>query len=85
MFLRDPEGDGVVLRSRFWLGAALRPYLPGPLAAALLNRHAVRRQVLPGNLPRALATHCAEEYANLATLLPELHARFGPGPEAPAA
>lgn len=81
VFLRDPEGDGVVLRSRFWLGAALRPYLPGPLAAAgaaLLNRRAVRRQVLPGSLPRALATHCAEEYANLATLLPELHARFAP-------
>ena len=44
VFLRD--GEGVVLRSRFWLGAALRPYLPGPLAAAgaaLLNRRAVRR------------------------------------------
>ncbi len=29
-FLREP--DGVVLRSRFWLGAAIRPYLPGPVA-----------------------------------------------------
>ena len=27
VFLRT--GDGVVLRSRFWLGAALRPYAPG--------------------------------------------------------
>ena len=25
-----PSGDGVVLRSRFWLGAAIRPYLPAP-------------------------------------------------------
>ncbi|HEY6781245.1 MAG TPA: hypothetical protein VI111_09830 [Thermoleophilaceae bacterium] len=76
VFLR--EGDGVVLRSRFWLGAALRPYGPlGALGARLLNTRLTRRLALPRELPRALATHCAEEYANLATLLPELHARFG--------
>ena len=78
VFLR--EGDGVVLRSRFWLGAAIRPYLPGllaaPLGAALSNR-LFRRLALPHDLPHALATHCAEEYANLAVLLPELHRRFG--------
>lgn len=76
-FLR--EGNGVVLRSRFWLGAALRPYLPEPLAAIggrALNNGPVRRAVLPKRLPRALATHCAEEYANLAALLPGLYARF---------
>jgi hypothetical protein len=74
--------QGVVLRSRFWLGAALRPYLPGPLAGAgewALNRPAVRRRALPGEIPRLLARHCAEEYANLAALLPELYPRFGPG------
>jgi hypothetical protein len=72
------DGDGAVMRSRFWLGAALAPY--GPLAgigAPLLNHRRVRRAALPGKLPRALANHCAEEYANLAALLPELHARFG--------
>jgi hypothetical protein len=36
----------------------------------------VRRLALPASLPRALAGHCAEEYANLATLLPELYRRF---------
>jgi phloretin hydrolase len=74
------EEDGVVLRSHFWLGAAVRPYLPAPLAAPLgwaLNNPLVRRASLPRELPRALATHCAEEYANLGALLPELHARFG--------
>lgn len=74
VFLRD--GDGVVLRSHFWLGALIRPYLPpvlaGPLARALNSRQ-VRRLALPASLPRALADHCAEEYANLATLLPELY------------
>lgn len=78
VFLRDR--DGLVLRSHFWLGAAIRPYLPSPLAgpaAALLNRAAVRDRALPRDLAPALARHCAEEYANLAALLPELHARFG--------
>lgn len=78
VFLR--EGGGLVLRSHFWLGAAIRPYLPAPLAdpaATLLNRRAVRDLALPRDLAPALARHCAEEYANLAALLPELHARFG--------
>lgn len=80
VFLRDAEG--LILRSRFWLGAAIRPRLPAPLAsaaAALLDNRQVRRRSLPARLPAALTRHCAEEYANLATLLPELHPRFGPG------
>jgi phloretin hydrolase len=71
--------EGVVLRSHFWLGAAIRPYLPAPLAdpaAALLNRRAVRDLALPGGLAPALASHCAEEYSNLAALLPELHRTY---------
>ncbi|HEU4392049.1 MAG TPA: hypothetical protein VFR04_00280 [Solirubrobacterales bacterium] len=77
VFLR--EGDGLVLRSHFWLGTAIRPYLPAPLAgpaAALLNRRAFRDAALPRDLAPALARHCAEEYANLAALLPELHAIY---------
>ncbi len=78
VFLR--EGDGVVLRSRFWLGASLRPYgALGGLAEPLLNTPFVRHRALPKRLPQALATHCAEEYANLGALLPELYERFGPG------
>lgn len=74
------QGDGVAMRSRFWLGAALRPYGPlGALGAPVLGHAFVRRAVLPRALPRALATHCAEEYANLAALLPELWSRFGAG------
>jgi hypothetical protein len=33
VFLR--EGDALVLRSRFWLGAAICPYLPADLAPGL--------------------------------------------------
>jgi len=71
---------GVVLRSRFWLGAAIRPYAPAPLAgiaARVLNRPAVRRRLLPAAVAPALARHCAEEYAHLAAILPELHREFG--------
>ena len=60
------------------LGAALRPDLPGALgdgAARVVNRPWVRRRMLPAGIAPGLARHCAEEYANLATLLPELYAR----------
>jgi len=73
------EGGGVVLRSRFWFGALMRPYLPGPLAAPLvplMNTRAARTRLLPTDLPRAVAHHCTEEYANLAELLPDLYARY---------
>jgi hypothetical protein len=71
------EGAGLVLRSCFWLGAAIRPYGPAALAGLgerLLNRPAVRRRMVPHGVMPALARHCAEEYANLAALLPEIHA-----------
>ena len=78
VFLR--EGDGLVLRSRFWLGAALRLFgVLGPPGERLLNNRLVRTRALPSRLPRALAVHCAEEYANLGVLLPELYARFAGG------
>jgi hypothetical protein len=71
--------EGVALRSRFWLGSDLRPYAPEPiagLAAKALNRPAVRKRLVPAKVPQALARHCAEEYANLAALLPGLHAQY---------
>jgi hypothetical protein len=77
VFLADDAG--LVLRSRFWLGAAIRPFgAAGAIGEPLLNNRVVRRRMLPARLPRVLARHCLEEYANLATLLPELYSRFGP-------
>ncbi len=76
------EGDGLVLRSRFWMGARMRPMLPGPLAGPVgwvASRPAVRRRALPHDLAPGLARHCVEEYANLASLLPELYAAYGLG------
>ncbi len=73
------EGAGQVLRSRFWIGAAIRPYarLAAPVGR-LLNNRLVRRALIRPAVIRGLAVHCAEEYTNLATLLPELYERFGP-------
>ena len=63
VWLRD--GEGTVLRSRFWFGSELvRP---------------VRRLALPRGLPQAVLAHCVEEFTNLATLLPELWRRYGGG------
>jgi len=79
VFLRSPD-DGLVLRSRFWIGAALRPYGPRPLgqlATPLLRRKLVRRVAIPRVAPRSLLLHCGEEFANLAAILPDLYARFG--------
>jgi hypothetical protein len=75
------QDDGLVLRSRFWLGAAIRPYgRAGGLLEGLMNRPWVRRRMLPAAAAPALARHCVEEYANLAALLPELYGRFSQDP-----
>lgn len=66
VFLR--ANDGLVQRSRFWIGAAIRP--------AIANHKFVRRLTVPRNAPEAMAAHCAAEYANLATLLTELYPRY---------
>jgi hypothetical protein len=58
---------------------AIRLYAPKPIAALsarALNRPLFRRHIISLRTPRAMARHCAREYANLATLLPELHRRF---------
>lgn len=73
------EGSGTVLRSHFWLGPIMRPDLPGALGDAignLINRPSIRRRIMPADLPKGLATHCAEEYTHLAAILPGLHAEF---------
>jgi hypothetical protein len=74
----NAPGGGTFMRSRFWLGAALRPYLPAPLAtpsAWLINRPLGRRLLIPRAAPDALARHCREEYSNLAEFLPGLYAK----------
>ena len=78
VFLKS--ADGLVQRSRFWIGAALRPYAPAVIANPIgwaINRRRVRSRPIPSRAARLRAEHCAAEYANLATLLPELYAHYG--------
>lgn len=78
-FVRDTD-DGVEMRSRFWIGNRISLYSESPLAKPvnrLLNTRLIRSRAVPKRAPRALAQHCAQEYANLAAMLPELWARYG--------
>jgi hypothetical protein len=73
-------GEGLELRSRFWIGSELRLFARSALVAPinrLLGLPAVRRAAIPRRAARAMARHCAAEYANLASLLPELFGRYG--------
>jgi hypothetical protein len=84
VFLAHP--DGLVLRSRFWLGAALRPYLPrvvGDALGRLLNRPIFRQRLPLEQASEKLAHHYAIEYARLAALLPELYDHFGESSSSP--
>jgi hypothetical protein len=77
VFLNAP--NGLIQRSRFWIGSALRPYAPAPLlepVGRLVNRRFFRSRILPERTARVMAEHCAAEYANLATLLPELFSLY---------
>jgi hypothetical protein len=80
VFLR--KGDGLMLRSRFWIGARIEPRMPGALsglsgpAGSLMSVRPVRRLAIPGDMGPGLARHCAEEYANLNRILPGLSERF---------
>jgi hypothetical protein len=80
VFLR--EGEGLRLRSRFWIGLRVRPRLSGPLSAAegavqsLVSNRLIRTLAIPDAVGPGLARHCAEEYANLNAALPGLFERF---------
>ena len=69
---------GARMQSLFWLGEIM-PKVPviGPLAAVLLNRPFMRRQLVPDSLGLALLRHCSEEMNHLAKFLPRLHRDAG--------
>jgi hypothetical protein len=66
--------DGVVMRSRFWLGDvdAGGWGVAGRVGTPLLNARAVRERLLPDHMARDLLVHCAEEMTHLAGFLPAL-------------
>jgi hypothetical protein len=72
------NGEGVELRSRFWIGyRILKDGVPEKsVMTKLINKRAAKRLLLPRNAGIAMATHCAQEYSNLAEILPELYATY---------
>lgn len=76
-YVRPVEG-GVEMRSRFWIAREFEAMAGGlGVAAALADNALVKRVVVPENLPQQLALHCANEYSQLASFLPEVFAEYG--------
>ena len=75
-FVRPVEG-GVEMRSRFWIAREFEAMAGGlGVAAALADNAVVKRVVVPENLPQELALHCANEYSQLASFLPEVYDEY---------
>lgn len=80
VFLRD--GDGLRLRSHFWIAEKVRPRLPGPASVmagpiqSLVSNRYVRKVAVPDQVGRTLLVHCSEEYQHLNRILPGLYERF---------
>ncbi len=80
VFLRD--GEGLKLRSHFWIADRVSPRLPGPTSVvtgpleSLLSRSLVRKAAVPAQVGRTLLIHCSEEYHHLNRILPGLYERF---------
>ena len=70
---------GFEMRSRFWIGRDIRTnhFLGSALVDKLLNTSFSRNFILHANTGLAMALHCAQEYNNLAEILPELFAAYG--------
>jgi hypothetical protein len=77
-YVRDTD-DGVEMRSRFWIGTPMTLYSDSAVAGPInkiLGSSFVRSQAVPKNSAESLAHHCAQEYANLAAILPEHHEQY---------
>jgi DAPG hydrolase PhiG domain len=68
------HGEGVQMRSGFWLGQITHQQpMVQALAARLLNSAPVRRVLVPDKMAVNLLMHCAEEMNHLGTILAELY------------
>ena len=75
-YVRPVEG-GVEMRSRFWIAREFEAMAGGlGVTAALADNAFVKRVVVPENLPQELALHCANEYSQLASFLPEVYHQY---------
>jgi hypothetical protein len=72
-FVRKKD-KGVEIRSRFWIGHTVLKsgFSENSLLNRLINTKTAKKLLLPKKVGIAMAMHCAQEYNNLAEILPEL-------------
>ncbi len=77
-FVRQVAG-GVEMRSRFWIGRRIkvRMFSDRSPVNRIANTGYIRKIVIPRNTPCQMSLHCAQEYNNLAQILPDLYREFG--------
>jgi hypothetical protein len=77
-FVRN-TADGVEMRSRFWIGGNIKVnmFSENSIINRIANTKLVRRLAIPRDTPYQMALHCAQEYSNLAEILPELYKNYG--------
>lgn len=70
--------DGLEMRSRFWMGdnILLPQFFGSSLIEKVINTKIVRKRLLPSQTGEKMAMHCAQEYNNLAKILPELYQSY---------
>lgn len=71
--------DGVEMRSRFWIGRKVRltMFSDEAFIQRIINTRLVRKLIIPADTPSQMAQHCAQEYSNLAAILPDLYRDYG--------
>jgi hypothetical protein len=72
--------DGVEMRSRFWIGRKIYFAKFGKdsfITKHIVNTRLIRKLAIPSDAPYQTAMHCAQEYNNLAEILPELYNKYG--------
>lgn len=78
--VRAVEG-GVEMRSRFWMARSFEAMAGGSaILARVLDFAPVKRRLLTPGGAEGMAYHCATEYSQLASFLPELYQTYGGDP-----
>jgi len=66
------------MRSRFWMARDLEAMSGGVgIMPFFLDNKWFKKKILPPHAPKELALHCATEYSQLASFLPELYELYG--------
>ena len=70
---------GLEIRSRFWIGndIQLEGFFGSSIIEHIVNTKMIKKLILPAKTGEMMVLHCAQEYNNLALILPELYRMYG--------